>query len=233
MAGMTGGRFLPRLCSRWPEPSMSALHRLLTLAGLLLGIGAVGLQFALSMQAYLANGMTVPAALVEFLSYFTILTNSALVLVYLSALTQTSWLGWFRRPATRAMMTGIMLLVMTFYHVLLRPIWQPQGLFLLCDYLLHYAAPLFYALWWAVTQKHGMIAYGALPGMLVPPLLYLGYVMLRGAITTTYPYPTLNAAQLGYGQVALNVAMVAIGLIVLYIIVIGIDRALARRTAAS
>jgi hypothetical protein len=209
------------------------LNRALTFAGLLLGAVALGLQFAISIPAYMANGMSLPEALVQFFSFFTILTNIAITLVYLSALTNWAWLDWFRRPVTRAMMAGVMALVMIFYHVLLRPIWQPEGLFLVCDYLLHYVAPTLYLLWWGVTQKHGTLDYPDMPAMLVPPLIYLAYIMLRGAITNAYPYLTLNAFELGYGQVAINVVMVAIGLCILYLITIGIDRALARRVAAS
>ena len=98
---------------------------------------------------------------------------------------------------------------------------------------MHYAAPILFALWWGVTQKHGTIDYADAPVMLVPPLIYLAYVMARGALTNAYPYPTLNAFELGYGQVALNVVMVALGLSILYLITIGIDRALARRLATS
>jgi hypothetical protein len=205
----------------------------LTWAGLLLGVVALGLQFSISIPAYLANGMSLPAALVQFFSFFTILTNIAITLVYLSARTAWGWLDWFRNPVTRAMMVGVMALVMIFYHVLLRPIWQPEGLFLVCDYLLHYAAPLLFITWWSLTQKHGTLDYPALPTMLVPPLIYLAYVMVRGALTSAYPYPTLNAFELGYGQVAINVVMVALGLAILYLITIGIDRALARRAAIS
>ncbi len=207
------------------------LNRAITWAGLILGITALGLQFSISIPAYLANGMDLFSALVQFFSFFTILTNLTITLIYLSDMVGWSWLGWFRRQAVRAMMTGVMLLVMIFYHVLLRPIWQPEGLFLLCDYLLHYAAPLLYTAWWLATQTHGGLRLSALPMMLVPPLIYLAYVMVRGAITNVYPYPTLNAFELGYGQVAINMVLVALGLSLLFAIVIGIDRALARRAA--
>ena len=203
----------------------------LTWAGLLLGVVALGLQFAISIPAYMANGMSLPEALVQFFSFFTILTNLTITLVYLSELAAWSGLGWFHKPVTRAMMAGVMALVMIFYHVMLRPIWQPEGLFLVCDYLLHYVAPLLYMAWWATTQRHGTLDYPAVPLMLVPPLVYLAYVMVRGALTNAYPYPTLNAAELGYGQVAINMVLVAIGLTILYLITIGIDRALARRAA--
>lgn len=209
------------------------LNRALTWTGLSLGLVALGLQFSISIPAYLANGMSLPAALVQFFSFFTILTNITITLIYLSALASWSWLSWFRAPKTRAMMTGVMTLVMIFYHLLLRPIWQPEGLFLVCDYLLHYATPILFALWWGLTQRHGTVDYPDAPSMLVPPLVYLAYVMARGALTNAYPYPTLNAFELGYGQVAINVVLVVVGLSILYLITIGIDRALARRPATS
>ena len=209
------------------------LNRALTWTGLILGLVALGLQFSISIPAYMANGMSLPAALVQFFSFFTILTNITITLIYLSALMAWNGLAWFRAPRTRAMMVGVMMLVMIFYHVLLRPIWQPEGLFLVCDYLLHYAAPILFALWWGLTQEHGQVDYAEAPAMLVPPVVYLAYVMARGALTSAYPYPTLNAFELGYGQVAINVVMVALGLTILYLITIGIDRALARRLAIS
>jgi hypothetical protein len=232
MAEMTGEPFSPLCSGRWRDGE-PMLNRALTWAGLLLGVVALGLQFAISIPAYMANGMDLTEALVQFFSFFTILTNLAITLVYLSALVGWAGLGWFRSAVTRAMMAGVMTLVMVFYHVLLRPIWQPEGLFLVCDYLLHYVAPIVYLVWWGLTQKHGTLDYAALPTMLVPSLIYLAYVMARGAVTNAYPYPTLNAFELGYGQVAINVVMVAVGLSILYLITIGIDRALARRAATS
>jgi hypothetical protein len=218
--------------SRWRDEK-GMLKPALTWAGLLLGVVALGLQFAISIPAYMANGMSLPEALVQFFSFFTILTNLTITLIYLSGLTSWGWLDWFRTPVTRAMMAGIMTLVMIFYHVMLRPIWQPEGLFLVCDYLLHYVATLLYMAWWAITQRHGTLDYPAVPAMLVPPLVYLAYVMVRGALTNAYPYPTLNASELGYGPAAINAVMVALGLTMLYLITIGIDRALARRAAIS
>lgn len=209
------------------------LKTALTWTGLILGAVALGLQFSISIPAYQANGLSVAEAVIQLLSYFTILTNIIITLVYLSTLTAWTWLGWFRQPVTRAMMAGTMALVMVFYHVLLRPVWQPEGLFLVCDVLLHYLAPTTYIAWWTATQRHGLLRFADIPVMLVPPVIYLVYTIARGAITDVYPYPTLNALELGYGQVAINVLLVAIGLTVLHAITIGIDRALARRVAAS
>ncbi|HEY4199915.1 MAG TPA: Pr6Pr family membrane protein [Devosiaceae bacterium] len=203
--------------------------RALTLLGF--GVGGVGLilQFSISIPAYLANGRSLGDALVTYFSYFTILTNLTLVLIYLADLVAVRGLSWFRSPVTRAMMAGVMVLVMLFYHFLLAQLSLPQGLFLLCSVTLHYVTPILYALWWGLVARHGeVVGWRDTPKMMLPPLVYVVYAMLRGAIVGEYPYPILEANRLGYPQAIANIVIVAITLTVLFVFVIAIDRYLAR-----
>lgn len=199
------------------------------LLGFLLIGGSLILQFVISMSSYLANGLSVPTALVTFFSYYTILSNLALVLIFLAVLTPGRWLNWFRTDRTRGMMAGIMALVMIFYHLLLSGIWAPAGLFKLADVLLHYVAPTYYILWWLLFGRTGTLKFSDLPIMLVPTFVYLVYALVRGAIVTEYPYPVLEVHKLGYGQVFINSFMVAVGLAVLFAIAIAADRFLPRK----
>lgn len=203
--------------------------RLLTLVGFLVGAAALILQFWLSVPAYLENGLSLPAALVRFFSFFTILTNLTLVLVYLSDLVPWGWLGWFRTATTRAMMAGVMVLVMVFYHLLLSGIWDPQGLFKVADVSLHYVTPILYVIWWALAGRRGPVAWAAVPVMLIPSLIYLAYVMARGAMINEYPYPILEAHKLGYGPVLVSILLVAAGLTALFAIAVFADKTLPRR----
>jgi len=118
-----------------------------TWLGFAIGLAALILQFTLTMQLRLAAGDSIPGALVYFFSYFTILTNLMLVLIYLSELTSWRWLGWWRWPSTQAMMFGAILLVMVFYHFLLAGLWDPQGWQKVADVSLHYATPIIYFAW--------------------------------------------------------------------------------------
>lgn len=204
----------------------------LALLGFLIGLGALVLQFSLSIPLSLSNGYSLPAALVRFFSFYTILTNITLVLVYLSALTAWSWLAWFRSPITQGMMAGVMILVMAFYHFLLSGLWAPEGLFKVADITLHYITPILYALWWLFAGRSGALRWAAIPVMLIPSLIYVVYVMIRGAIVTEYPYPVLEADKLGYGPVAINILAVAVALAVLFAIATTIDTLLARRKPA-
>ena len=107
-----------------------------------------------------------------------------------------------------------------------------SGLFLLCDTLLHYATPIIYLVWWLSVSRHGALGFRNMPAMLVPTFIYFLYAMARGAWVQEYPYPILNAIQLGYGQVILNAVFMTIGLGALVAVVILVDMTLALRQPA-
>ncbi len=209
------------------------LHRVVGLAGFLIGLAALVLQFSLTVPLRMSNGHDLIDALLYFFTYFTILTNLMLVLIYLSELWDAGWLGWWRSPVTRAMMAAAIALVMGFYHFVLAATWHPEGWFQVADVALHYGTPTFYILWWLLFQPRGGLQFGAIGWMLVPPALWLLWAMLRGAVINEYPYPILEAHKLGYPQVALNIAVILAILVALFAITIALDRALARRQPAA
>ncbi len=204
------------------------LRRALTWLGLLIGAAGLGLQFAISMQALLASGRDLPGALGHFFSYYTILNNIAVVLVYLSALTVWGWLAPFRTPLVRGIVAANIALVGLYVFFVLRFLQSLEGFFVLADSLLHYVAPVVYVLWWAITQRHGLLRWAKLPLMIVPTLVYFFYAMARGAWVQEYPYPILNAAKLGYAQVGINALYMTAFLAALALAVIAADMLLAR-----
>jgi hypothetical protein len=204
------------------------MRSIATWIGFILGVAALVLQFAITIPLRLNNGDSLPGAVVFYFSFFTILTNLALVLVYASELWPRRWIGWFHLPVTRGMIAAAITLVMAFYHLILAETWDPQGLGLVADTALHYVTPIFYVAWWVFFARHGAVRWTDIPTMLLPPTVYLVYAMIRGAIVNEYPYPILEANRLGYGTVALNVLMVLVALAFLCAIVVGLDRALSR-----
>ncbi len=204
------------------------LRRVASWVGLILGIAALLLQFALTIPLRLSNGDSIFGAVVFYFSFFTILTNIALVLIYLTDLAPRAGLAWFRQPMTRGMMAAMITLVMLFYHFILGPTWQPEGLWWVADTALHYLTPLLYLVWWTLFAWHGRLKFSGIPTMLVPPLIYLAYAMTRGALTGEYPYPILEANRLGYAQVALSLAELLVAVTGLCALVVLADRLLAR-----
>jgi len=196
--------------------------------GLILGAAALLLQFSLSIPLRISNGDTVFGAVIYFFTFFTILTNLMLVLIYASDLWPRQSLRWWRSPVTRGMMAALIVLVGLFYHFLLAATWNPEGLFQIADIALHYVTPILYVLWWVMFMRHGALKWGDIPAMLLPATIWLVYAMLRGAIVDEYPYPILEANRLGYGTVAINVFVVLVGVTLLCAVVVALDRALTR-----
>ena len=196
--------------------------------GFVIGVAALVLQAALSIPFRLEAGHGLLGALVWFFTYFTILTNLMLVLIYLSAFVGWRWLGWWRSPVTRGMMVGAIVLVMGFYHLALASTWEPEGLFLVADIALHYVTPVLYVAYWLAFVPKGRLRIPDLGWMLLPPAAWLAWTMGRGAVLGEYPYPVLEAHRLGYAAVAQNVFGLLVMLAVLFAIVLVLDRVLGR-----
>ena len=64
--------------------------------------------------------------------------------------------------------------------------------------------------------------------MMVPPLLYVVYVLVRGHLTGLYPYPFIDVGALGLKYVLLNALGLCAGTAALMAVFIGIDRQMFR-----
>jgi len=187
-----------------PKP----LHMMLGLFGLVLGMAALGLQAGLSVSMRMAMGDGALRAVVFYLSFFTVLSNMGVVLVYLSALS-----GWMRPLSgtfMRTMMAGFILVVMGVYHFILAPIWNPQGLARVADVVLHYVLPVNYLVWWITGPHKRRLPWNRALAMVAVVMGYAGYALTRGAVTGRYPYPFLDVDTLGRTAVAWNVAGLAV-----------------------
>lgn len=200
--------------------------------GLVLGLAGLVLQFCLTIPASMETGRDLLMSLVFFFSYFTIQTNIILVLVYTGVLFDGPWLVPFEKPETRVMAAALITLVMGFYHFVLAPAWAPQGLWKLADVILHYVTPLFYLVWFAALRYSRAVRFASIPKMLIYPIIYVAYVLVRGALSGEYPYAIFDAGAQGYAAVARSSIVLLVGVIVLLTIAIFVDR-IAPKTAES
>jgi hypothetical protein len=182
----------------------------LTIFGFLNGLGAVALQFSITVPARLAKGDSLIGALIYFFTFFTILTNLSVVLVYASELTKTSMLKTFRRHENRNMIAAFILIVMLVYHFMLRHHFQFQGWAVVADTGLHYIAPLTFLVWWTLIERHTLTEYKTIRLFLLPMIAYMIWVFGRGYLVNEYPYPFLDLTKLDGTQVALTVGALTI-----------------------
>jgi hypothetical protein len=184
------------------------------------------LQAYLSLRTAEAQGQGAAFGLVNFLSFFTVLTNIlvCLTLTLPAALPRLAAGRFFARNGVRAGIAAYIVFVGLSYHFLLRHIWNPQGWQKVADLTLHYAVPLLYLLyWWFFAHKRGLRWYYVLLWC-VYPVVYLGYVLVRGALTGLYPYYFIDVGKLGYERTLLNAAAMLGAFVVLGVLFVVMGR---------
>ncbi|WP_192253918.1 Pr6Pr family membrane protein [Mesorhizobium silamurunense] len=182
------------------------MSRFLQIAGLVIGLIALVLQFAITVPASMAAGRSLLGSIVFYFSFFTILTNIAAVLVHASLLSPTGY-AWFPAFAGRRMRAGVAVaitLVFIVYSTVLARLWAPEGLFLLCDILLHYVTPLIFVLWWLIAGTDGKTRWRDISWWMIYPIAYLACALIRSPFAGEVPYPFLDVGKNGAASVAIS-----------------------------
>lgn len=161
----------------------------------------------------LASVDDVPFFVVNFFSFFTILSNCAAAVVLAIGVVLC-----FRRPVDPAGYTIARISVVTYmattgivYNLLLRDISLDAGDMLpWADEIPHVWAPILVVLDWLLAPGRRPVAWRSLWAVVAFPIVWAVYSLVRGAAIGWYPYPFLNPAQPGgYGAVSLYVASIA------------------------
>ena len=167
---------------------------------------ALGMQFCLILQARNVTGFSMVKTVVNFFSYFTILSN-LLVAACLTAvlLAPSSAAGkFFSTVAVQSAIAVYIFIVGLVYNTVLRGIVSLTGLHWVVDNLLHVVVPVLFVLYWFIFTPKKTLEWSQLFPWLIFPALYLIYSLLRGPVADWYPYPFLHAGKLGYGEVTVN-----------------------------
>lgn len=190
--------------------------------------------FALISQFYLilqSGTGTTAEIIIRFFSFFTILTNLIVALcssILFFKSTAVNREGFFYKPSTLTAITVYITIVGVVYNAILRFLWQPKGLQYITDELLHTVIPIMFILMWLLfVPKKGLKFTDAFT-WLIYPFVYLIYIAIRGQVTREYPYPFINADQLGYGKALINAGALALAIMGLSLFLIAIGKFLSR-----
>jgi len=188
--------------------------------------------FALALQLFLMirdsdpGGMATLHAVVNYLSFFTILTN-LLVAVGLSFrfLFSESRLGrFFLRPAAQSATAVYIAVVGIIYALLLRHLWNPQGAQKLADVLLHDVVPVTYGLFWLVFVPKTTLRWRDSIQWLAYPVLYMAYTLVHGALSGWYPYYFIDVRAIGLPHVLKNASAMLVCFIFMALIFVAVGR---------
>jgi len=181
------------------------------LTGYKLFFGLLGLSAVITEISVIAERGVFNAA--NFFSFFTIESNlfAAIVLVAgafaVYAGKKSRWLDYFRGAATFFMVvTGVV------FAILLSGL---EGVALTAvpwdNTVLHYIMPIAMVIDWIMDPPARRFRYRQVLAWLIFPVIYLGYSLVRGPIVNWYPYPFLNPANGGYGQILVTSLIILVG----------------------
>lgn len=188
--------------------------------------------FALIAQFYLHINSGVAPALeltVRYFSYFTILINLMVAICCTILLIRPGTkLGmFFNNPKTVTAIAVYISVVGITYNVILRSIWDPQGLQKLVDNLLHSVIPVLFLFFWLLFANKNKLKWTDGMPWLLCPLIYLVVVLIRGAFSGFYPYPFIDLSKLGWERALINSLGVTGLFVVVSLLFIGIGNILA------
>jgi hypothetical protein len=191
-------------------------------------------QLGIAIQGPLGRGEGVLRGIINYLGYFTILTNGFCALA-MTARALPNWRSRFaaflRRNGTVTTAAGSIAIVSTVYHTILARTWNPQGIQLATDFVLHTLVPVGYLVFWWNYVPRGALAARDVPRWLVWPLAYCVYVFIRGALLGEYPYFFIDVPAIGYARAAINSVIVLGVFLAVCGVLVTVNRFAGRRQA--
>lgn len=186
----------------------------------------------LAIQQYLIfysrweAGASLLGGLINFFSFFTVLTNTlaAVVLSYALIRRDSAAKQFFLAPSVSSGIAVSIVVVGLAYSLLLRHLWQPEGFQWVADELLHDVMPVLFVIYWCRCVPKGSLRLKHIGAWVIYPLIYFAYVLLRGDLLGQYQYPFIDVGTLGYPQVFVNAGGILAGFVLVALAVVGLDK---------
>ena len=197
----------------------------------ILGWGALAIQLELVLFARWESGASLVGGLMSYFSYFTIITNTlaAIVLTYAADTRPSRCRAFFLQPWVASGIAVSIIVVGVAYSLLLRQLWQPQGVQWLANEILHDVMPVLFTLYWWFYVPKGLLRVSHIGLWMLYPLLYFAYILLRGHLLGVYPYPFVDVEKLGYWQTFINAGGILAGFVAVALGVVAVDRLRGRK----
>ena len=197
------------------------------------GIAAIA-WFALVLQFLLMVQQAAPGtslhAIVNYFSFFTILTNLLVALgTSLPLIAGNTAAGqFFLRPSVQSAIAVYIAIVGITYSLLLRHMWNPQGMQKLADVLLHDVVPVVYVVFWIFLVPKFTLRWSDAVRWLTFPVVYMAYTLVRGFISHWYPYYFIDVDTIGLSRSLIHSAALLLAFLGLGLLLVAIGRWTAR-----
>ena len=198
------------------------------------GLIALLAWFALFAQLYIHLTMLpfpVKELIIRYFSYFTILSN-LMVAISCTILFIGNGTGsgrFFHRQSVVAAITVYIVIVGVVYNLVLRSVWDPQGLQKVVDELFHTVNPILYLLMWIFLAGKDQLKWKMVFSWLIYPIVYCIFILIRGHASGFYPYPFINVIELGMTKTLQNIGILSASFLAVSLLVIAVGKQMSKR----
>lgn len=216
-----------------PVNSSIKLSKLILILTVLLIWLSLITQFCISIPALLRQGRTLPGALVQIFSFFTIQTNLLAGIATGALLLKPSGGSFFARGYVTTGIALYITIVCLVYNTVLRGLVPLSGLSIITDELMHLVNPVLFVTYWLFFIPKEKFKWTQALNWLWYPFFYFLYTIFRGTVAHWYPYPFVNANELGYNQVIINSLFILCAFLILGLLFVAISRSMAAKEQLS
>lgn len=159
--------------------------------------------------------VTLGVRLVRLFSYFTIQSNLFVLVIAITLASNPARDGRGWRVARLDALLGIAITGIVFALVL-APLVHHDGIAWWVNLGFHQLSPVLAVLGWLLFGPRPRVdRVTVAKALLIWPVLWIAYTFAHGAITDWYPYPFLDATELGFGAALRNALVVLLAAAVL------------------
>lgn len=104
-----------------------------------------------------------------------------------------------------------------------------KGIMQFTNEALHVFIPFLAVLYWLLYGPRKLLDKKTTFFAIIPPLIYVIYIFIRGHFTNMYPYPFLDVGEIGLFQALLNTGVIVLLFLFLEFILIYMDNQLIKK----
>ena len=184
----------------------AAAHLLVALPAL----GGVLMELVIALTDGPGAAGTMTERLVRLFSYFTILSNVGIGVVSVLLALDPARDGRLLRVAHLDALLCIVVTGIVYNTVLAGTVPGLTQAGRVSDVLLHVVSPVLAVVGWVLVGPRPRVDARTVGWSVVGPLAWIAYTFARGAVVGWYPYPFLDAGELGLVRALVNAGLVAV-----------------------
>lgn len=179
---------------------------------IMLSLSSIGIETYYCLTGYFVGNVPdgLLSRIIFYYSYFTVLSSLALSLGCFIVLIKPDYQSTFINVLRVDGVVGIIITGLI-YNIMLRSLYHPNLLILrMTAESLHVIIPILGVIGWVLFEPHRRLTKRAMYYAIIPPVIYIVYILIRGVVTGLYPYPILNINLIGSMQVLANITIITI-----------------------